>query len=55
VQEVKVPEAQHTRAMADNFKYQMSLRLERGVFTIALTMRDELSREIGTAVEALKL
>lgn len=55
VQNVKVPVEQHDRAMADSFKYQMSVRLDRGNFTIAVTMRDDLSREIGTAVKELKL
>jgi hypothetical protein len=31
------------------------VRLDRGEFTIAVTMRDDLSNEIGTAVQKIRL
>ncbi|HKB78688.1 MAG TPA: VWA domain-containing protein [Thermoanaerobaculia bacterium] len=37
------------------FQYRMNVRLDRGEFTLALTMRDDLSNEIGTAVQKIKL
>jgi hypothetical protein len=37
------------------FRYHMNVRLDRGDFTIAVTMRDDLSNEIGTAVQKIKL
>lgn len=37
------------------FRYQMNIRLDRGEFTLALTLRDDLSNEIGTAVQKLRL
>ena len=37
------------------FQYRMNIRLEPGEFTVAVTMRDDLSNEIGTAVQKIKL
>ena len=37
------------------FQYRMNIRLDRGEFTLALTMRDDMSNEIGTAVQKIKL
>lgn len=54
-QDVTVPIADYTRAMADAFRYHMNIRLDRGDFTIAVTMRDELSRQVGTAVQSIHL
>jgi hypothetical protein len=33
----------------------MNVRLDRGEFTIAVTLRDDLSTEIGTAVHKMRL
>ena len=38
----------------DAFRYRMNVRLDRGEFTLAVTMRDDLSNEIGTAVQRVK-
>ncbi|MDP9361463.1 MAG: VWA domain-containing protein [Acidobacteriota bacterium] len=38
-----------------SFQYRMNARLDRGEFTIAVTMRDDLSNDIGTAVQKIKL
>jgi hypothetical protein len=46
---------QRQQALADAFRYRMNLRLERGEFTIAVTLRDDLSTEVGTAVQKVKL
>jgi VWFA-related protein len=37
------------------FQYRMNVRLDHGEFTVAITMRDDLSDEIGTAVQKVKL
>ena len=49
-QDVVVPVADRDAALAGDFRYKMRLKLDRGEYTLALTLRDELSREIGTAV-----
>ncbi len=54
-QDVLIPQAQYDKAMADNFRYKMGIRLGKGDFTVAVTLRDDLSREIGTAVQNIRL
>ena len=40
---------------ANPFQYRMNIRLDHGEFTVAMTLRDDLSNEIGTAVQKIKL
>ena len=40
---------------AGDFRYTMKVHLKKGAFTIVITLRDELSNEIGTASEAVRL
>lgn len=51
----KVQDLSLAAVPADPFQYRMNIRLDRGEFTLALTMRDDLSNEIGTAVQKVKL
>jgi hypothetical protein len=51
VQDISLP----TAPTADPFQYRMNVRLDRGEFTLAVSMRDDLSNEIGTAVQKVKL
>ena len=51
VQDVSFP----TATPPDPFQYKMNVRLDRGEFTVAITLRDDLSNEIGTAVQRVKL
>jgi VWFA-related protein len=51
VQDISLPNA----PTADPFQYRMNVRLDRGEFTLAVTMRDDLSNEIGTVVQRVKL
>lgn len=54
-QDLAFTEEQRARAIADAFLYRMNVRLPGGEFTIAVTLRDDLSTEIGTAVQKLRL
>jgi hypothetical protein len=54
-QELKFTEEQRAQALSDAFRYRMNVRLEGGEFTIAVTLRDDLSNEIGTAVQKVRL
>ena len=54
-QDVRFTQEQMSRAVADAFRYAMNIRLDRGDFTVAVTLRDDLSREIGMAVQKVKL
>ncbi|HMC23192.1 MAG TPA: VWA domain-containing protein [Thermoanaerobaculia bacterium] len=38
-----------------DFRYTMKVHLQKGAFTIVITLRDELSNEIGSASEAISL
>lgn len=55
LQNVVVPANLHDRALADKFRYKSSLALEKGEYTLAVTLRDDLSRDIGTGIQKLKL
>ena len=55
IQDVALTPSQYAQALAGAFRYRMAVRLERGEFTVAVTMRDDLSREVGTGVQKLRL
>jgi hypothetical protein len=55
VQDVSLTPAEHDKAAGDAFRYTMNVRLDKGDFTVAITMRDDLSNEVGTAVKKVKL
>jgi VWFA-related protein len=55
VQDLALTPHQYEQAQAGAFRYRMSVRLDSGEFTVAMTMRDDLSREIGTGVQKLRL
>ncbi len=52
-QEVSLAEAQ--LAGVGDFRYTMKVHLKKGAFTIVMTLRDELSNEIGSATQSLSL
>jgi VWFA-related protein len=53
VQEVSLSPDEHDHG--DAFHYKMNVRLDRGDFTVAITLRDDLSNDIGTAVQRVRL
>ena len=55
VRDLSLSPSEHEKTASDSFRYQMNVRLDRGDFTVAITMRDDLSNEIGTAVQKVKL
>lgn len=55
LQNVIVPASAYAKAMTDAFRYDMNIKMGHGVYTIAVTMRDELSRQVGTAVQNVNL
>ncbi|MEA2162613.1 MAG: hypothetical protein QOK37_740 [Thermoanaerobaculia bacterium] len=54
-QEVAMTNAQHDKAAADPFRYSMNVRLQKGLFTVVITLRDELSNELGSVVKDVRL
>lgn len=55
VQPLSFSPDQRDKALADAFRYRMNVRLDKGEFTLAITMRDDLSNDFGTAVQKVKL
>lgn len=55
IQDLVLTPAQYAQAVAGAFRYRMAVRLNFGEFTVAMTLRDDLSREIGTGVKKLRL
>jgi len=55
VQDLSLTQAERDKAIADAFRYKMNVRLDKGDFIVAITLRDDLSNEIGTAVQKVKL
>ncbi|MEK6371304.1 MAG: VWA domain-containing protein [Acidobacteriota bacterium] len=53
--DIVVPANLREKALADSFHYKMSMKLDRGEYTLAVTLRDDLSRDIGTAIQKVKL
>jgi len=55
IQDVALTPAEYAQVLSGAFRYRMAVRLAAGEFTIGLTMRDDLSREVGTGVQKLRL
>jgi len=54
-QEVSLTAAQHDKAVEEPFRYTMNLRLKKGEFTVVVTMRDDLSNELGSVMKDVHL
>jgi hypothetical protein len=55
LQDIALTAAERDEVMKAAFRYDINVHLDRGEYTVAVTMRDDLSRDIGTAVQKLKL
>jgi hypothetical protein len=47
--------AEHDKAAGEPFRYSMNVRLQKGEFTVVITMRDELSNELGSVIQDVSL
>jgi VWFA-related protein len=54
-QEVTLTAAQHDKSTDAPFRYSMNVRLQKGEFTVVITLRDELSNELGSVVKDVRL
>jgi VWFA-related protein len=54
-QEVTMTTAEHDKSIGEPFRYSMNVRLQRGAFTVVITMRDELSNELGSVIKDVSL
>jgi hypothetical protein len=55
IQDIALTPSQYAQVQTGDFRYRMAVRLAAGEFTVAVTMRDDLSREVGTGVQKLRL
>jgi hypothetical protein len=54
LQEVTVS-SDRSKEPDQNFRYTMNVRLKKGTFTVVITLRDELSNELGSAIQDVRL
>jgi VWFA-related protein len=54
LQEVTMSTAEY-QAAADPFRYTLNVRLQKGDFTVVVTLRDDLSNELGSSVKEVRL
>jgi VWFA-related protein len=54
LQEVTISNEQ-AKGTPQNFRYTMNVRLKKGAFTVVITLRDELSNELGSAIQEVRL
>jgi VWFA-related protein len=54
LQEVTMSTAQY-QAAADPFRYSLNVRLQKGEFTVVVTLRDDLSNELGSSIQNVRL
>jgi VWFA-related protein len=55
MQEVRLSPKQYEDISNANFRYTMHVHLNRGAFKVVITLRDDLSNEIGSATEGVTL
>ena len=55
MQEVRLSQSQYHDVGSANFRYKLNVQLGKGAFMIVITLRDDLSNEIGSASEPVTL
>jgi hypothetical protein len=55
MQEVTISPAQYEQIGSANFRYKVNVQLAKGAFTVVITLRDDLSNEIGSATQAVNI
>jgi VWFA-related protein len=55
MQEVRLSPKQYEDISNTNFRYTLNVHLNKGAFTVVITLRDDLSNEIGSATEGVTL
>jgi VWFA-related protein len=55
IQEVSIAPSDYEKADGAAFRYKLNVHLKKGAFTIVMTLRDDLSNEIGSASEAVSI
>ena len=55
LQEVTIPSAQYGQIGDSSFRYKLNVHLKKGAFTIVMTVRDDLSNEMGSASKGVSI
>jgi VWFA-related protein len=55
IKDVTVAKADVARLQNAQFRYQMNVALTKGEFTVVVTLRDDVTNEIGTALQSVRL
>src|SRR2546425_368584 len=55
IRDVNIPAADQARVKNALFRYKMNVALRKGDFTFLVTLRDDVSNEIGTATQNVRL
>jgi hypothetical protein len=55
MQEVTIPSAQYGQIGDSSFRYKLNVHLKKGAFTIVMTVRDDLSNEMGSASKGVSI
>jgi hypothetical protein len=55
MQEVTIPSAQYGQIGDSSFRYKLNVHLKKGTFTIVMTVRDDLSNEMGSASKGVSI
>jgi VWFA-related protein len=55
MQEVSIPSAQYGQVGDSSFRYKLNVHLKKGAFTIVMTVRDDLSNEMGSVSEGVSI
>jgi VWFA-related protein len=55
VQDLRIPTAQMQQATGQPFRYVMKVAMKKGNYTFVVTLRDDISGEIGTALQELRI
>ncbi|MEA2237670.1 MAG: hypothetical protein QOC81_2394 [Thermoanaerobaculia bacterium] len=55
MQEVTIPSAQYGQVGDSSFRYKLNVHLKKGAFTIVMTVRDDLSNEMGSVSEGVSI
>jgi hypothetical protein len=54
-QDVVIPADLREAAMNQNFLFTLKIKIAPGAYTVAVTLRDDLSRDVGTAVQKVSI
>jgi VWFA-related protein len=55
IQNVSLTRQEFALLADTNFRYKMNVGLKRGEYTVAITLRDDITNEIGTATKGIRL